>query len=263
MPGALMQLVSYGASDIYLHGNPQQSIVPYGVRAKQNSHSNPYCPTLEYSFIDGKKRINNYIVKDEHIDGTKEIYEKYWGLPYEDRWASIGIPDKDLQGHVDFDADDPREHIILPDFPKDKLMTHIVNEKNLPINKSTYYKDYEQDYKATNRDEILKECNIRFKGMPYPKKNGIKRDTIDIIEKNNIFASCVIPEYKFTTSWKKELDIFLQTFIISYYCQFIYKDTIIPVDKFPTDYNLVNIIQDLFGAKGYKIRKTDECYYFL
>jgi hypothetical protein len=245
--GGLIQLISNGASDIYLHGNPQKGMVPYGIRAKQNSHSNPYCPTLEYSFIE-----NN----EEHIFGSKEIYEKYWGLKhgYEHNLPAE-FSNTDLSGTIDYNADDPNLHIILPDFPKDKLMTQIINEKNLPIHKTIDYKDYEQEYKTTNRDKMLIELKSVFKIVPWPKENGILRNTDKF--------SYAYFKYRFNNKWLLELKNFVNIFIKEYYNQFEYKDTIIPIDAFPTDYNLCYLIKDFLIKKGYIIYVSDDYYYIV
>lgn len=80
MGGGLLQLVCYGAPDIYLTGNPENGEPFWGYRSKCTLYSNPYCPSLEYSHLsNGTKSLKSRRTREN--DGYNYSFNKNEILP--------------------------------------------------------------------------------------------------------------------------------------------------------------------------------------
>ena len=49
--GGLIQLINYGHSDVYMHGNPENGVPVYGFDVHGDFITNPLCKTLNYVWI--------------------------------------------------------------------------------------------------------------------------------------------------------------------------------------------------------------------
>ena len=117
MGGALMQLVAYGAKDIYLFGNPQCGVPLYGHSEGRILNSNPTC-SLEFTWIE--KSIEN------KIDYTTFFTSDY----------AIGNMESADNKHKYYQAGDNVE-IVTPKLDKDREKTEpiIIRRKKIKIDK--------------------------------------------------------------------------------------------------------------------------------
>jgi len=76
-----MQLVAYGARDIYLTGNPEDGGWLYG--SEHGEKRNPHC-SLQYAFLEGKKGELEKMLDPRLIRSFHEIYDRKLN-------ASIGL----------------------------------------------------------------------------------------------------------------------------------------------------------------------------
>jgi hypothetical protein len=148
MPGALMQLVSHGAADIYFTGNPQKGLAPYGLRPGSSINSNPTCPTLVFShypeiyrsewvYNDINKMFEMPVLHGPNYFPVDKIrYEQFWSSSYDtyDYHYLYGPP---KQGQLVIENDKNLQ--ILPESHEN--WTSILSEKELPIEMPEYNPD--------------------------------------------------------------------------------------------------------------------------
>lgn len=78
MRGGLVQLVSYGTTDIYIHGCPENGVPVYGFDVHGDFITNPLCKTLNYVWIKGN---NSKITYNDFNNSNIEYNEESINTP--------------------------------------------------------------------------------------------------------------------------------------------------------------------------------------